>query len=245
LPSPANDDAAAASPLHVTDSELIAYVEGGLTSERRTVIEGFLACNPDLAARVMTGLHQRGRTGARGRPDRLRARVGQAMLVVAVCAVAGFAGWRLAPGFGNNNWREPDGDRAPEYVEDAAMSQRTTQLRVAMTSQTETPTLNDAEIWKTLKLRIPALPRGWKVLDVQVYPSEEGPGVSLLVQAEDGRRLNLFAVRAQTPVSGTPATATDGQRWAVYWEAGDTAFVLLGDGTRKQLLAEADSLSRS
>src|SRR4051794_36878481 len=87
-------------------------------------------------------------------------------------------------------------------------------------------------------------PGQWQVLDVQVYPSDEGPGVSLLLRDAGGRRMGLFAVRAQAGVAARPASATDGRQWAAYWQVRGVAFVLTGDRSRRELMADAQGLER-
>jgi hypothetical protein len=60
----------------VSDNALAADGAGGLTATGRRKVEGVLACNPGLAARVMTNLHPGGApTWSRGR-TRLLLRAG-------------------------------------------------------------------------------------------------------------------------------------------------------------------------
>jgi len=239
---PANDDRIAAARIQISDHDLSAYVAGGLSPARRTEVEGFLACNPDVAARVMTELHRRGRAGAAA--PRRRTPWGRVAAGLAVTLVAGGLGWTVA--------QDPDvGERigdvlsgAPAYVEDAFESRQATEVRAAMVSQAETPTLDRAEIQRTMKLRAPNLPAGWRLIDAQVYPSDDGPGLSIVAEAPSGRRVNLFAVRANTWVTAKPVLARRGRDTVAFWESGGSAFVLIGDNAGGQLLAEANILAR-
>ena len=63
---PANDDDAPLQRTPIGEADLRAHVEGALDDEARSIVEGHLACNPDLAARVMTAPHPKrhGRTAA-------------------------------------------------------------------------------------------------------------------------------------------------------------------------------------
>ena len=70
----------------------------------------------------------------------------------------------------------------PEYVDDAIRSVKVTHLRIEMESQEQTPILNTADIEQATKIRMPGLPRDWELLDAQVYPSETGPSISVLME---------------------------------------------------------------
>lgn len=239
---PANDDAPAQRILSVSEPDLRAYVEGRLDDARRAAIEGFLAGNPDLAAQVMTALHMRGRV-AGSAPGRGR-RAGRARL--AGLAVAGLAcmgaGWSAAAAFASEGPRAGD---PPNYVAEAVMSSKATQVRTVMISQPETPRLDAAEIRRTMNLRLPALPRGWRIVDVQVYPSDDGPGVSLLVETDRRRRLNLFVVRADAAATSTPVVTRKDGAFVAYWEVGQAAYALTGEGSGDEILGQAARLSRS
>jgi hypothetical protein len=166
-----------------------------------------LACNPDLAAHVMTQLHLGGRVAA---PSRI-GRVALAALAVAViaCIGSGIAGWTAG----------------------------------AMASQAETPRLDEVEVRRQLKLQLPRLPREWRLIDAQVYPTDEGPGLNLVMDVPRHGRLNLFAVRANTFATDRPEIATRGREAVAFWERGDSAYVLSGNVSRGGLLSEARMLA--
>ena len=238
MPEPANDDAP--SRLDVSEDDLSLYVAGALAPERRRAVEGFLAANPDLAARVMTELHRSGPA-----PRRRGRRLAVAALAVAVsaCAASALAGWTAAEHRDLDGWREADGKLPPEYVEEAAESRQAALVRAAMTSQLETPELDAAEIRRALRLELPRLPDGWRVIDVQVYPTDAGPSVNVSAQAPDGRRLSLFVVRAATAATARPELARRGGETAAFWERGQSAYVLSGDAPGEVLLSVAKALA--
>lgn len=240
----ANDDAAGLLRL-IGEDDLRIYAEGGLDLRRRREIEGYLACNPDLAAQVMGALH---RTAAPSAVRRRGRRLGQAAVAAVALVACGVSAWAGSNFDGDRpvspGWRQADGDRAPGYVEDAVMSQRASLLRAAMASQAETPTLDAEEISRTLHLRLPELPAAWTLTDVQVFPSDDGPGVNLVAADARGRRYSLFAVRADTPVTERPVAASNGRDNVIFWERHDVAFVLSGDATVADLLQAAKALSR-
>jgi anti-sigma factor RsiW len=228
--------------LQVSESDLESYIAGTLGVSRRTEIEGFLACNPDLAANVMHALHQRERSRvAAGRPlSGRRFRIG----TVALCATCAVAGWAVAEGL-DDEGPFYDLRTTPEYVEDAVMSQRVTHVRIGMNSQVETPSLDPREIERATRIRMPVLPETWRLLDAQVYPSEEGPGVSVLMETTLGKKINLFAVIADTAAGSTPSLAQEHGEKAAYWESGGAAYVITGDGSAEHLLGYAIELSRN
>lgn len=244
MPPPANDDHALPRSSRIGDAALQAYVDGTLSPEARAEVEGYLACNPDLAARVMTALHMRGRTSA-GRPTRRpRRRLAQAAAALAIGLVSGALGWSVAATREAEGWREADGGLPPDYVEDAADSRQASVLRAAMISQAETPTLDAAEIRRAMRLRLPHLPRDWRIVDVQVYPTDDGPSVNLVLETSQRRRLDLFAIRAPQGVRA-PELARRGQETVAFWRGDNSAFVLGGDGSAQQLMSAATELSQN
>jgi anti-sigma factor RsiW len=238
-------DGAVAQPLRISPADLAAYAEGGLGRSRRSQVAGFLACNPDLAAEVMRVLHLR----ERARPAYPDSRAGagsrwSAARLAAACAACAIAGWAVASGL------DDDGPlqgllKAPEYVEDAVMSWRATHLRINMPSQNQTAPLDAEELLRVMQLRVPVLPGEWRLLDAQVYPSEAGPGISMLLQSARGRQLNLFAVHSDTAATSTPAVTARNGAFAAYWELEGAAYVLTGEGSRDEILAQATQMSRN
>jgi hypothetical protein len=195
--------------LEISNEDLFAYAEGRLSQARRTQIAGFLACNPDLAASVMQELHLRERSHAarRGTAAPAPARRARGSRLVAAGMACAVAGWAFATGL------DEDGPlqgllKAPEYVEDAVMAWHATHLRISMDSQVQTPSLDAAELRRVTQIRVPAPPREWRLLDAQIYPSEAGPGISMLFETSPGQQLNLFAVRSSTAATGEPEVAT-------------------------------------
>lgn len=226
-------------------AELAAYVRGELPAGRRAEVEGFLACNPDLAAQVMQALHQQQRAAtARTAPVRRTALRTPALRSVAVGLACALLGWGVAEAV-DDDGPFRDLSPTPEYVDEAVMSFRTALLRGRMRSQAESPAFDTAELRRELQLRVPVLPAGWRVTDAQVVPSDEGPGLSLLIETAPGHPLNLFVVRANTTASERPQLAErDGERSA-YWEEDGAAYVLTGNGPQDELLMRAAELSRN
>lgn len=228
-----------------SDTELLAYVEDRLSLSRRAEVEGFLACNPDLAASVMEALHRRERTRS-AIVDTVRGvgRFARATRLAAACLACGIVGWGVAEAL-DDDGPFRDLSSTPQYVDEAVMSQRATRIRIGMTSQPETPRLDPAEILRAMQIRLPVLPLSWRLLDVQVFPSDDGPSVSLFIETAPGRELSLFAVRASTRVSGTPVVTSSKGEYAAYWEEEGGAYVLTGEGSSNEILADAALLSHN
>ena len=237
---PATDSAGL---LQVSEADLQRYAEGTLHPCRRSEIEGFLACNPDLAARVMQAMHQRERVSVSrawigAQAHRFRTRT------IALCLACAVAGWAVAQSL-DEDGPFHDLKVTPQYVEDAVMSQRVTHVRIGMTSQVETPQLNALEIEQATGIRMPVLGSAWRLLDAQIYPSEEGPSVSVLMETTQGKKMNLFAVSADTAADEVPVIAKEHGEYAAYWENDGAAYVLTGEGSSAELLSQAKALARS
>jgi anti-sigma factor RsiW len=222
--------------------ELMAYVDGQLAEPQRIEVEEYLSRHPELAAQVMAEISVSDslRLAKRGRPAStsvrnldascrleralVRRRAGRLLQwPIALAAFAGI-GWVAHGGM-------PVGGAAaePSLVDDAVMAHRTAKLRAGMRSQVETAHLDKAEIERAAHVRIPALPGGWRVIDVQLFPSHDGPGVQVAVDPPgEGGALSLFAVRSDDEAPAIPKTLRRGAEQVAYWRHGDTAFALTG-----------------
>jgi len=80
-------------------------------------------------------------------------------------------------------------------------------------------------------------------MDAQVYPSDDGPSLNVLVEVEPGRNLSLFAVMSGSAAGSRPVIARQKGVHVAYWESGGAAFVLSGEGSSRGLLADALQLS--
>ena len=134
----------------------------------------------------------------------------------------------------------------PAFVEEAVRAHRTTLLRDSMTSQPETETFDPAEIRSATAIVLPDLPRGWRVVDTQVFPSAYGPSVELVLEPATGERLSLFAVRPGSfAVQHVLVFHADSAR-AAYWQIGDVAYALVSESRKADDLTEtARDLSRT
>ncbi len=244
----------------IGEIDLAAYVDDQLDAERRIEVEAWLAANPQAAANVMADLRARdalrllaadrapvsGRlAAAAGRLDRALSR--RAMwslaprMAVAASAVAlvSLLGVELAGGLTS------PAEAAPRYVAEAAMAHRVALVRAGMASQPEVPRMDAEEMQRVTGLAMPKLPAGWRVLDAQLFPSDDGPSLQMTVDRGDGEPVSLFAVRAQTGAPEDPLVVRDGKEAVAYWQEGELAMALTGDEPEAELDAVAGQLARA
>lgn len=241
----------------VTDFELEAYVDGQLDPRRRFEVEDHLARNPEAAARVMADLRARdavrllagGATAATPGQERAAVRlrgglrrarrmrqISRAAAVVGVLLLAAAVG-RFAP------WESPGDTVASEFVAEAVMAHRTSLMRAAMRSQPEAAVYNPAEIRSATHIALPQLPPAWRVTDVQVFPSDDGPTVAMTLDTRRLGAISLFAARAPEFADREPMVEQSGPRAVAYWQIGDVAYALTGTADPEALQDSAARLA--
>lgn len=244
------------------EADLNAYVDNQLDLETRLKVEDHLARHPEVAARVMADLairttlklamrepegenvKVRTREAARKLSAGLEGRQSwMAVRRVAAVLVLVSAGW-LA-----NNAFSPFGANAvnasthpPSFLDRAVQAHKTAELRQSMTSQSVTKTYDPEEIRAATAIVMPDLPSDWRVVDVEVFPSDFGPSVETAMLTEDGKRMSLFAVRpghfAVDPVQSTTFSDTE----AAWWQIGEVAYAVVSSERGTGLPAKAERL---
>lgn len=248
----------------IIDTDLDAYVDGELDVARRIQVESYLSENPDIAAKVMADLSIKGelrlalagenafgRIETRDAARRLErglsyGRILHTVQRIAAVAVLVAAGWVAHTTFGAFTATEVAASTpAPAYVEDAVRAYQTAQLRQTVPSQAAAPHYNADEIRAATAITMPELPKGWKVSDVQIFPSAFGPSVEMAIQEANGKQLSLFAVRpgafAVQPVGHLALDNTE----AAYWQIGEVAYALVAGDGGLNLDRAAEGLARS
>ena len=130
------------------------------------------------------------------------------------------------------------------FIDEAAASHRTGLLRQAMVSQVESTHLDSAEIARSTGIRLPKLPAGWRVRDVQLYPAEGAPAVALSLDTPRGEAVTLLAGKAETPAEAIPLVTKRENENIAFWENGDQAFALTGTVPAARALELAAMLAR-
>jgi anti-sigma factor RsiW len=248
----------------ITEFELQAYVDDQLDPVGRLEVADYLVRHPDVAARVLADLRARDamRALAFGLPGHVSARIEQsagrldgalararmarrlgrfmalaAIVVLGLSIVATTAYWR--------DWRivAPAQAAVPVFIEEALMSHRTALVRAHMRSQPEIPRFDPADVRHATRIAVPQMPRGWHVLDVQLFPSDYGPSLQIVIDAGQKTPISLFAARASVGLPDRPTVRTvDGNEMA-YWSREGTVYVLTGGGSARFLAASASDLA--
>lgn len=112
-----------------------------------------------------------------------------------------------------------------------------------MNSLAESERLDRLEIAQATGLCLPDLPLGWKVSDVQLFPSDLGNSLTVTLITDKGEHLSLFAARAETPAEELPLMERREKNAIAYWEEGPLAYALVGEMEAKRLLGYAAQLS--
>jgi len=232
----------------ISEFELQAYVDGQLDPVGRLEVADFLVRNPAIAARVLADLRTReamralaladgaeisdeiARSAqrlssvlARGRRSRRLGRLTTAAVFIVGLSMAGAAYWH------NLQFVAPAKAAVPEFMEEALMSHQTAVIRSRMRSQIEIPSFDPADVKDATRIAIPQMPRGWRILDVQLFPSDYGPSLQMIFDAGRKRQVSLFAVRARINASAKPAIANVRGNDLAYWTRGGTVYVLTGE----------------
>jgi anti-sigma factor RsiW len=226
----------------VTGLELEAYLDGELDGERRLAVEDHLARNPAEAAQVMTDMSLRTALQL-AQPDL----VDDPALLRAAARLDDTLARRGARFWSRARWipvaatlvaitmvglvrtHEPDAPpRPPTYVADAVESFQTGLLRATMASQVETPLFDAGDVQRYTRIRVPALPAGWRITDVQIFPSDDGPALQIMIRTTSRRTISMFAVRSDAAAPTEPVTVKRGKAAVAYWRTGDIAYALTG-----------------
>lgn len=238
----------------VTDFEIEAYIDGELDTERRMAVEDHLSRHADVAARVMADLKVRSALRLvlqqrehlpdmltdraetlRQRLARRRWRLSALMGLSTMGMAATGAALMLA-------WPSLHGD-VPAYVGDAVMSHRVGLLRAAMTSQVETPHFDAREMQKSTRIRMPVPLRGWRVTDVQLFPSDAGPALQFMIHTSAGEVMSMFATPTTSRATTRPVAVQRGDTAAAYWNRDGVAYALIGSLPPTELDRAADDIA--
>jgi anti-sigma factor RsiW len=113
-----------------------------------------------------------------------------------------------------------------------------------MVSQPEVEDYDPAEILAETGIRLPSLPEDWQVRDAQIFPSRYGHSIEIAIDAGELGRVSLFAAQAPAFDVIAPMPARFDKATAVYWQTGQLAYALTGNGSDKALERAALRLSR-
>ncbi|WP_091735479.1 hypothetical protein [Phenylobacterium immobile] len=132
---------------------------------------------------------------------------------------------------------------APTFVEEAVTSHKATLMRAAMRSRSETPNLNTTEIRRVTGLKVPAIPVGWRLTDVQIYPSDFGPIVQVAAVTDQSETVSIVAMHADTPAGRRPMLRTHDGEGVAFWEDASQAYGVVGSLSSQRLMRLAGELA--
>lgn len=245
-------------PENISDAEIQAYLDGELDLRRRLAVEEHLANDAaaaqnflddlrlrtmlrllademddppaamrDAAARLATRL-------ADAPPRRLRrlftTRIVQGLAAAAMLLIVLLPARDVAAS-------------PPGYVGEAVEAYHTGLLRASMISQVETPRFDAKEVQRQAHIRLPRLPAHWTVTDAQIFPSQQGPALQLMVRTADDQKLSIFAVRAESDAPGEPTAIRHEGASVAYWREGDMSYAVTGGQTTETIDGVAEDLA--
>lgn len=232
----------------ITDDELTAYVDGELAIMRRLEVEAHLSQHPDVAARVMAELHdrdalreafarcpgpgpERNREAAR-QLDRALAlgRVADKLRRAAAVVILVGAGWLAHSDIGSFGIADSLASTVdPALVADAQQAREAARIRARIASQRIAPSYDQAGIEAATGISLPAIPAGWQVRDVQVFPSRSGAGIEVVIEAGELGELSLFATQSPDPEAKPLVVTPSRDGGTAYWTHGRSVYLLSGD----------------
>lgn len=251
-------------PVTITECDLQAYVDDQLDAAGRLEVADYLVRHPNEAARVLADLSFRDamralageEAGTAAAPAlaeearrldamlgrrRLLARLWRAMPIAAAAAVAVVVAgtWQYAT-------LAPDARAAvPALVQEALMSQKTAQIRARMPSQPETTHFDPKAVRSATRIAVPELPADWRILDAQLFPSDYGPSLQMVIDTGSDQPVSLFAVRSSGDFPEDPQTAViDGQAVG-YWSHEGNVYALTGEQPADLIAEHAEDLASS
>ncbi|HMO74862.1 MAG TPA: anti-sigma factor [Sphingopyxis sp.] len=233
----------------VSEAELDAYVDDQLDLEGRFAVEDHLRRHPELAARVMGDLGRRSALRLLGRAERPAPARLTALMAGLHARRPRWRRWLPAGGlsvaaaiaaFLVVEMRGP-----PDYVDYALTSHRVAQMRAGMESQVEIPRFDAREIESSTDIALPGVPAGWRITDVQLFPTDKGPALLVAVTTQEGDPMSLFALRERTGAPERPDAIREGAQSVAYWRRGDMSYALVGDAEPGALDATAEALVRT
>jgi anti-sigma factor RsiW len=227
-----------------SESELHAYVDGLLDSERRAVVEAFVASNPDVAEKVAAWKRdaQALRSAFAGMaqwpisPDldpaavrrRLKARRAQrfslAASFVLMLSIGSAGGW-YARGSLLAAMNPPMADAVAAYRVFATDRLRPVEL--------DASAAQDLQSWLSVRLGRPiALPDlssyGFRLLGGRLLSTGDGPAALILYEDNNEQRISFYLRPSSRFPAGTTGRRNDGGLLAKYWFRNGYGFAVVG-----------------
>jgi anti-sigma factor RsiW len=241
----------------ITETELNAWLDGELSSERNAAVEGYLAAHPDDAGRLEAYRRNDQLLGARfdavldepiperltARPRRRRAGLLAYAAAIGWLVLGGFAGWHL------HGLKEAEhrGD-APSWARRAAVAHVVYSPEVRHPVEVAADQEAHLVAWLSKRLgtplKIPRLDRlGYSLVGGRLLPGDQGPVAQFMYQDGQGQRLTLY-VRTNRDKNTETAFrfAQDGKVRQFYWIDRGLGYALSGEIGKEDLLRVATAV---
>ena len=170
---------------------------------------------------------------ARALPRRNLAMASLSRIAAAMLVLAG--GWFLV-----GKGLPVDRGQAEEYfIQEALQSHQVAEMRARL-RRSPPAVFNPGEVGSSARIALPILPDGWRVTDVQLFPSDSGPSLQMTITNDVSRPISLFAVRDDHVAPVKPEVLTRNGKTVAYWQEGEQAYALI---SKKKRPAELDRLA--
>lgn len=248
----------------ITEVDLNAYVDEQLDPARRAEVESYLAEHKEAAAQVMQDLSIRANLRLalgvpRNQPAsqtlflarRIQSSFQRVQIFHRVARIAAvllllITGWLARGEVGRIMPAEKDQAFLPSVlILDAVRAHNASLLRAGMRSMPVSASIDRTEIVNSTHIVVPDLPDDWRLLDTEVFPSDEGPSVELTISAGPLGIVSLFAVQSNTPADTKPNVVHEGSVGVAYWQEGALAYALVGTAPKGDLLNAISKISKS
>lgn len=241
----------------VSEDDLLAYVDGRLSTERAADIERWLSENPGDAARVRAWRINDRALGVL-HAEVLDAPVPERLNPVAIARRRRRSAFRMAAAVAlfalglQSGWiaRDLTGDdvAATDGFTAYAMSAHrvyTNENRHAV----EVPAADEKHLvaWLSKRLDYPLLapdlrPAGFHLVGGRLLPSGRSYAAQFMFEDNSGRRLTLFVSRDKNATPAAFRYESQGNVGAFYWMEGELAYALLGEAGRDELYTLAHTV---
>lgn len=131
-----------------------------------------------------------------------------------------------------------------QFVEAALQSYNVAQARTRL-RRSPPARFDVAGLESEARVTIPTLPPGWRVREVQLFPSESGPSLQLKISRRGAAPISLFATRDSEVAPSKPDVVTRGGNSIAYWQEGELAYALIGKGSPAEIDRIAEDLANN
>lgn len=247
----------------ITECDLQAYVDDQLDAAGRLEVADYLVRHPDAAARVLADLGARDAMRALAEAEetpvpallkdearRLDSTLGRRRAIARLTRAVPFAAAIAVAVIGVGTWHyvdltSPARAAVPALVKEALMSQKTALIRAKMPSQPETTHFDRKAIHTATRIAIPDLPADWRILDAQLFPSDFGPSLQMVIDTGGDEPVSLFAARTSDNLPEEPQTRIIDGQVVGFWSHEGNVYALTGEESADRIAEHAESLASS